>query len=99
MAKRAKPRNYTDDFKRDAVRLMEKRGERTVAQIADDLGTSEFNLYKWAQKFGTEAATNPKERGEDLEQEVRQLRRDNERLRMERAILKKAAALFAKDND
>jgi len=99
MAKRAKPKHYTDDFKRDAVRLMEKRGGRTVAQVADDLGCSEFNLYKWAQKFGTQAADEPTESGESLEQEVRRLRKENAVLREEKAILKKAAAFFAKDSE
>lgn len=99
MAKRAKPKHYTDDFKRDAVRLMEKRGARTVAQVADDLGCSECNLYKWARRFGTQAADEPMEPTESLEQEVRRLRRENEQLRMEKSILKKAAAFFAKETD
>ena len=99
MAKRAKPKFYTEDFKRDAVRLMEKRGKRTVIQIAEDLGVNERLLYDWANKFGSESSTEANAAGESLEQEVLRLRKDNEQLRMERSILKKAAAFFAKDNE
>ena len=99
MAKRAKPKIYTDDFKRDAVRLMEKRGKRTVIQIAQDLGINERLLYDWANKFGSESSVEANKAGETLEQEVLRLRKDNERLQIERAILKKAAAFFAKDNE
>jgi len=44
MAKRSK--TYTDEFKRDAVRLMRNRGKRTVVQIADDLGVTDGMLYQ-----------------------------------------------------
>ena len=44
MAKQTKKKNYTEEFKRDAVRLMRNRGKRTVAQIADDLGVSDGML-------------------------------------------------------
>jgi transposase len=96
MAKRTK--NYTEEFKRDAVRLMRNRGKRTVAQIADDLGVGESLLYRWAGKLSKESTAKRNEQGETLEQEVRHLRKDNERLRVERAILKKAAAFFAKES-
>ncbi len=99
MAKRAKPRHFTDEFKRDAVRLMEKRGARTVAQVADDLGCSPDNLWKWAQQLGAQAAEEQTGCTENLEQEVRRLRKENAVLREEKAILKKAAAFFAKDNE
>ena len=47
----ARKRNkYTEEFKRDAVRLMRNRGERTVAQVADDLGVGTNQLHRWAAK-------------------------------------------------
>lgn len=90
-------RQFTEEFKREAVRLMRNRGTRTVAQIADDLGISGNMLHRWAQKFDHDAVAKRNEQGETVEQEVRRLRKENEQLRVERAILKKAAALFAKD--
>ena len=92
MAKQIKKSKYTDEFRRDAVRLMRNRGKRTVAQIADDLGVTDGMLYRWAGKLSKDSTAKRNEDGETLEQEVRRLRKDVERLRVERAILKKAAA-------
>jgi transposase len=97
MAKRTKP--HTEEFKRDTVRLMRNRGNRTVAQIADDLRVAESMLYRWAGKQEKESTAKRNEQGETLEQENRRLRKENEQLRIERTILKKAAAFFAKESD
>ena len=96
----AKKRNkYTEEFKRDAVRLMRNRGERTVAQVADDLGMPTNQLHRWAAKFDRLDVAKRNDHGETVEEENRRLRKENERLKMEKAILKKAAAFFAKDNE
>lgn len=97
MAKQRK--KYTEEFKRDAVRLMQNRGERTVAQVADDLGVQANQLHRWAAKYEHAAVAKRNDRGETLEDENRRLRKENERLKMEKAILKKAAAFFAKDDE
>ena len=92
-------RQYTDEFKRDAVRMMRERGTRTVGQVADDLGVTTNLLHQWARKVDKAAVAKRNEHGETLEEENRRLRKENERLRMEKAILKKAAAFFAKDSE
>lgn len=92
-------KQYTDEFKREAVRMMRNRGTRTVAQVADDLGVTGNLLHRWAQKVDKNAVAKRNEEGETLEQEVRRLRKENEQLKVERAILKKAAAFFAKDSE
>jgi transposase len=97
MAKR-KQKMYPEEFKREAVRLMLARGERTVAEIASDLGVSSKQLYNWRRTYGTERELARNAEGETLEQEVRRLRREVQRLRTDQAILKKAAAFFAKEN-
>ena len=97
MAKHRK--KYTEEFKRDAVRLMRNRGERTVAQIADDLGVGAAQLHRWAAQEEHQAVAKRNEKGETQEEEIRRLRKENERLRVEKAILKKAAAFFAKEDE
>ena len=94
-----KREKHSDEFKRDAVRMMRNRGSRSVTQVADDLGVRPSALYRWAAKFDNEAVAKRNERGETLEDENRRLRKEVERLRMEKAILKKAAAFFAKDDE
>jgi transposase len=96
MAKKVK--TYTEEFKRDAVRLMKSRGKRTVSQIADDLGVTDCMLYRWASKLSKESTAKRNEQGETLGTENRRLRKEIEQLRIERAILKKAAVFFAKEN-
>src|SRR5689334_4047371 len=97
MAKQRK--KYTQQFKLDAVRMMRGRGERTVDQVADDLGVTVSQLYRWASKYERDAVAKRNDKGETLEDENRRLRKENERLRMEKAILKKAAAFFARDDE
>ena len=96
----AKKRNkYTEEFKRDAVRLMRNRGERTVAQVADDLGVPTNQLHRWASKLEAREVAKRNDHGETMEEENRRLRKEVERLKMEKAILKKAAAFFAKEDE
>jgi transposase-like protein len=97
MAKR-KRRKFSPEFKAEAVRLVQV-GDRTVGQVAKDLDLTETALREWvrrgeidAAKSGTGALTT----GE--RDELQRLRRENKRLQMEREILKKAAAFFAKEN-
>ena len=86
-----KPRKkYTEEFKRDAVRMMRSRGTRTIAQVADDLGVAPNLLHRWASKAERDAVSKRSVEGETLEQEVRRLRKEVESLRLDKAILKKA---------
>lgn len=97
MAKRQK---YNDDFKREAVRLMEKRGSKSVDAVADDLGISTSQLYAWRSKFGgTESPKSTNEsQSEELRAENLRLKRELERVTRERELLKKSIAFFVKDN-
>ncbi len=92
-------RKYTEEFKRDAVRMMRNRGTRTVAEVADDLGVGTNLLHRWAATTERDAVSKRNAEGETLEQEVRRLRKEVESLRLDKAILKKAAAFFAKDSE
>jgi len=97
MAKRKK-RTFTPDFKADAVRLC-TAGDRTVTQVAKDLDLTESALRAWIARARVETRPQPSQTLTSAErEELQQLRRDNKRLQMEREILKKAAAFFAKEN-
>ena len=87
-------REFTEDFKQEAVRLSRESG-LTVAQVAKDLGIGKSTLSTWRRNFSDSALAPTVD--ETLEQENLRLRRENEILRQERDLLKKATALFAKD--
>lgn len=91
-----KRRKYTDEFKRDAVRLVTDQGY-TVAEAARNLGVHVNLLRTWKAKITTEAAQCEAGLTEDERMELATLRAENKRLRMERDILKKATAFFANE--
>ena len=94
---------YTEDFRREAVRLVEA-GTKSPAEIARELYIHPETLRLWRRRLGTTGARDgapaaPRGRGSvvpALEEENRRLRRENARLLEEREILKKATAFFAK---
>ena len=97
-----KRRIFTPEFKRQAVALFESSG-RKVAAVAAELDVSETVLRHWIGQFGAGAAASLGASGAgssaglslaDQAAEIARLRRENERLRMERDILKKAALIL-----
>jgi transposase len=95
MAKNQK--TYTREFKIEAVRLLETSG-KSQTQIERELGIGSSNLSRWKKQFGTHGEDAFPGRGNltpDKER-IRQLERENEILRQERDILKKAVAIFSK---
>jgi transposase len=93
-----KRKKHSEEFKREAVRLLENRGERTVADVAASVGVAENLLHAWKRKLGTAAEQVRRERGgETPEDELKRLRREVTQLRQERDVLKKSVAVFARD--
>jgi transposase len=91
-------RSFTDEFKSEAVRLC-KVGDRSVGQVAIDLDLTETALREWVRQADTDAGNGaPGALTSDERAELTLLRRENKRLQMEREILKKAAAFFAKES-
>jgi transposase-like protein len=88
-------RSYTPEFKAETVRLV-KSGSRTISQVAKDLDLTESALRSWLEK--AEEQSVPGALTLDEREELKRLRKENKRLEMEREILKKAAAFFAKEN-
>jgi transposase len=88
---------YPEEFRREAIELV-RLNEKPLVQIAKDLGVSDMTLRNWIKQADVDAG---KRQGltSDEREELRALRRENRTLRMEREILKKAAAFFAKETD
>ena len=88
--------SYTKEFKQEAVKLVET-SNKTKSEIARDLGISDSALSKWCKELGEhgEQAFPGKDHQNPLEEEIKQLKRENEVLRQERDILKKAVRIFA----
>jgi transposase len=85
-----------DSFKKDAVRRLMARGSKTVTEIAKELGVSPSMLHRWRERFEAELTGGGRASQDDRE-EVERLRSELRDLKAENALLKKAAALFAKD--
>jgi transposase len=92
------PKRYPPEFRRDVVELVRSSG-KTVAQVARELGLNRETVRCWVRRRRDQA-----DRGErdDLlssaeREELRRLRRENTELKLEREILKQAAACFAKE--
>ena len=93
-----KRKKHAEEFKREAVRLLETRGERTVVDVAASLGVAENLLHAWKKKYGNAAEQVRRERGgETPEDELKRLRREVTQLKQERDVLKKSVAFFARD--
>ena len=93
-----KRRNFSPEFKADAVRLCQV-GDRSIEKVTKDLDLTESALRGWIKQAEVVATKSPPDALSSKERdELMQLRRDNKRLLMEREILKKAAAFFAKEN-
>jgi transposase len=98
MSERKTRKTFDKEFKISAVKLVLDSG-RTVAQIAADLGISDNTLFNWKKKYLEDAknAFPGKGRLKPEDEESRRKDREIATLKMERDILKKAIAFFAKD--
>lgn len=99
MGKEDKRRHFTREFKRDAVQLVTEKG-MPVGKVARDLDIHPNLLHLWRREFlkDGERAFTGKGCVKPENAEIRKLRKELERAREERDILKKALAIFSKQN-
>lgn len=95
-----KRKTFSKEFKQEAVILLEQ-GRKPPAEIARELGINRNQLYKWQEQInakGSEAFPG-KGRRSGKDDDVAKLKRENERLKEENDILKKAARYFARESE
>lgn len=93
-----KKRHYTKEFKQEAIKLVTEQGY-SHSEAGKNLGISHVNISRWVAEFGGAGAPLKKKVEPSAEQkELEELRKENKRLKMEREILKKAAAFFANES-
>jgi len=91
-------RRFSEDFKRDAVRLVVEE-KYTVAAAAQAVGVSAKSLRDWHAEFAPEPAVCGENATlDELREENKRLRKQLKRAELEREILKKATAYFAKES-
>ena len=88
---------FPAEFRREAVKLM-RESDKPLSQLAKDLGVSEQTLRTWRRQVKIDAGERDGLTSEQQE-ELRRLRRENRTLQMEREVLKKAAAFFARESE
>ena len=89
-------RQYSREFKQEAVQLLERSG-KSISELERELGIARGNLWRWKREFAADGENAFPGHGRLTpdEERLRQLERENEVLRQERDILKKAIAIFS----
>jgi transposase len=93
-----KRRKFATEYKAETVRLIQRSG-KSIGQMALELDIGETALRRWVEQAEVEARRGPEGALRGEREELVELRRENQRLRMEREILKKATAFFAKESE
>ena len=87
-------KQYSKEFKEEAVALVREQGY-SVPEAAKSLGIASNMLYRWKEQI--ESQLEGKSLSKDEREELNRLRKENKYLRMEKEILKKASAFFARE--
>jgi len=94
-----KRKSYSIEFKISAVKMILEEGMST-AQVSRDLGVNENSLHNWKKKYFEDSSESfpGKGRQNPESERIHELEKEKRKLQMERDILKKATAFFAKEN-
>jgi transposase len=98
MGKKTTRRKFSDEFKSETVRLVRDSG-KSIGKVSRELGLTETAVRRWVEQAQPSVAPTPAGMlSREEREELGQLRREVRTLRMERDILKKATAFFAKES-
>jgi len=94
-----KRRYYSEEFKRDAVELC-LNSNKTIKEIAENLGTSPYNLSRWKREYSNKGELafpgQGKQKLTPEQEKIHKLKKELRETQLERDILKKAVAIFSK---
>ena len=93
----AKHKRYSKDFKLQAARLITEQGY-SLRDAEERLGVSASSIRYWIKRYRQTGELSPQNHTIPIADELKQLRKENAKLRMENDILKKAAAYFATES-
>jgi transposase len=99
MSKKQNRRDYTEQFKSDAVNLVLSQNY-SRSEVGRRLGVHQSTIARWVREFkqGSEESGNEQLPARQLQEEIKKLKKEVQRLTIEREILKKAAIFFAKES-
>jgi len=89
-------KRYDREFKLQASKLVVEHGY-SLNEAAERLGATAWSIRNWIKGFRADGTLPPKDQPVGTAEELKELRKENKRLRLENEILKKATAYFAKD--
>src|SRR5688572_8515765 len=96
---RQEKQHYTPEYRDEAVNLVESQPHRPIGEIAAELGLKEKTLAHWCRRRRKSGSASTPPLNETERAELERLRKENVRLQMEREILKKATAFFARESE
>ena len=88
------PRKFSEEYKSDAIRMVIETGI-SIRQASKEIGIGQSTLDKWVRQY-REAHQDATAKGSESE-ELKRLKAENHKLKLERELLKKAAVFFAND--
>lgn len=90
-------KRFTEEFRQEAIKLVTEQGY-SQAEAGKSLGVNSKNISRWLKEGSKKKYKLDRSLKEDTEGELNRLRKENHRLKLEREILKKAAAFFANES-
>ncbi len=95
--KKRKRRQFSDEYKAEVVELIRTSG-KSIGSVCRDMDLGETVVRRWVEKAEEAVVVGTTQKDEDMKKENAELRKRVKELEMERSILKKAAAFFAKES-